>query len=166
VSWTLRSWTSACCVRFDPLLRLHGDPPWHDPRLRRRSAFSSDCHDRPLGSAFFIGALVARRLLLCGLAAFILTLAFSLWHDGGFDVAPAALVAPQPGKGSLASTGAVPLKRSSSGLSTTPTAAAVPAATAMTQVIAPSEPVQSDPVDNDATPARRDRGAERGSRSH
>jgi hypothetical protein len=111
---------------------------------------------------------VATRLLLCGLAAFILTLAFSLWHDGGFDAAPAAPVAPQPGKSSRASTGAVPWSLSSSGVSTMPTAAAVPAATALTQpsVIAPSEPVQSDPVDNDATPARRDRGAERGSRSH
>lgn len=113
---------------------------------------------------------MARRLLLCGLAAFILTLAFSLWHDGAFDAAPAARVASQPGKGSLASTGAVPLKPSLSGVLTTPTAAAVPAATAMTQpsVIAPSEPVQGDPpaIDDDATPVRGDRGAERGSRSH
>jgi hypothetical protein len=111
---------------------------------------------------------VARRLLLCGLAAFILTLAFSLWHDGRFDVAPAAAVAPQPGKGSLASTGAVPLNPSSSGVLTTPTAAAVPAATAVTQPSVIVEPVQSDPpdVDDDATPARGDRGAERGSRSH
>jgi len=111
---------------------------------------------------------VARQLLLCGLAAFILTLAFSLWHDGGFDLAPVAHVAPRPAKGSVTSTGAVPSNPFSSGVLTTRTAA-VPAAIAMTQpppVIAPSEPVQSDSVDNDAALVRGDRGDERGSRSH
>jgi len=112
--------------------------------------------------------LVTRRLLLCGIAAFILTLAFSFWHDERYDAAPATRVAPRPVKGSLASTGAVPLNPASSEAMTTPTAAVAPAATAMSQVIAPSGPVQSDPPDvNDgATLVRRDRGAERGSRSH
>ena len=126
------------------------------------------CHDCPLGSALFIGTLVARRLLLCGLAAFILTVALSFWHDRRYDAAPATRVAPQPVKGSLASTGAVPSNPSSSEAMRTPAAAVAPVATAVTPVIAPSEPVQSDlpDVDNDATPARGDRGAERGARSH
>jgi hypothetical protein len=111
---------------------------------------------------------VARRLLLCGLAAFALTLALSFWHDWRYDAAPAARIAPQPVKGGLASTGALPSNPSSSEAMTTPAAAAAPAATAMTPVIAPAEPVRSDPpdVDDRATLVRRDRGAERGSRSH
>jgi hypothetical protein len=110
---------------------------------------------------------VATRLLLCGLAAFILTLAFSFWHNGRDDT-PAARVAPQPVTGSLASTGAVPSNPSSSEAMTRSAAAVAPAATAMNPVIAPSEPVQSDPpdVDDGATLVRRDRDAGRGSRSH
>jgi hypothetical protein len=53
---------------------------------------------------FHIGALVERRILLCGLAASILTLAFVYWYDGRNDAAPVARAAPQPPEGSLAAT--------------------------------------------------------------
>ncbi len=110
---------------------------------------------------------MARRLLICGVAAFILTLAFSSWHDRRYDAAPVADVVPLPSKGSLVSPGAPPLNPPSSEAATTPTAAAAPApaVTAMKPVIAPDEPAQSDPVANGATLVRRDRGAEPGSRS-
>jgi hypothetical protein len=94
------------------------------------------------------------RILLCGLGTFILTLAFSFWHDWRHDAAPVTRAAPQPHKDSLVPAGAV----ASNPLGPPP-------------AIAPPEAVQSDPystpdVDDGTTLARRDRGAERGSRSH
>lgn len=121
------------------------------------------------------------RILLCGVGAgvFILTLAFlswreGLWHDGlwRYGAAPAARAAPQP-HGSLPSKGAVasnPLVPASEAV-TAPTAAAATAAAApAAAAVVPPELAQSEPhstpdVDNEALPARRDRGAERGSRS-
>jgi hypothetical protein len=111
-----------------------------------------------------------RQIFLCGLGAFILTFAFLSWRDGlwRYDAAPVTRAAPQPhtsSQGAVASTlFDAPPK------AIAPAAAAAPAATA----IAPPEPVQSDPqsepyptpaVDNGAMLARRDRGAERDSRS-
>ena len=136
-----------------------------------QSAFSSGRHDRPLPLPLFIGAQVRSRILLWGLTAgvFILTLAFSSWHEGLWrsDAARAIRAAPQHHKDSLVPTGAV------AEVMTTPTAAPAPADAAAAApnpppAIAPPEPVQSEPnpdVDG-ATLARRDRGAEQGSRSH
>jgi hypothetical protein len=116
---------------------------------------------------------VERRLLLCGVAAFILTLAFSFWHDGRHDAARSARVAPQPDMDSRASTGALAANPFSSEAMTPPIAAAAPAAPAMNPppADAPPEPVQSNPpassdVDARTTLVWRDRGAEHGSRSH
>jgi hypothetical protein len=132
-----------------------------------QSAFSSGRHDRPLPLPFFIGTQVKSRILLGGLTAgvFTLMLAFSSWHEGLWrsDAAPTTRAAPQHHKDSFVPTGAV------AEAMTTPTAAAVPAgAPSPPPAIAPPEPVQSEPdpdVDG-ATLARRDRGAEHGSRSH
>jgi hypothetical protein len=106
----------------------------------------------------FIGALVDRRILLCGLlvGAFVLTLALYLRRDGlrRPAAAPSTRAAAQPHEAMA-----------------TPTGEAAPAA-AMNPppAVAPPEPVQSDPystpdVEDGARLARRDRGAERGSRS-
>jgi hypothetical protein len=132
-----------------------------------QSAFSSGRHDRPLPLPLFIGAQVKSRILLWALTAgvFILTLAFSSWHEGLWrsDAARATRAAPQRPEDSFVPTGAV------AEVMTTPTAAAAPAAApSPPPAIAPPEPVQSEPnpdVDG-ATLARRDRGAEHGSRSH
>jgi len=132
---------------------------------------------------FLIGtrALVERRILLCtlGVGAFIVTLAFSSWHDGLWHPdAPATPAALQHHQDSLVATGTVaaqPFAPSSEAV-TTPIAAALPAAAAMSPPPAPAapEPVQSEPqsepdsnpeVDDNAVRARRDRGAEHGSRS-
>src|SRR5579863_9808975 len=137
--------------------------------MRYERAFSSGRHDCRLSLRVFIGALVERRILLYGLTlgAFVLTLAFSSWHDGLWrsPAAPVAGAAPQPHKDSLVPTGA------------RPTAGAAPAAAAMNPApaIAPPEPVQSEAqnelsstpdVEDGAMRARRDRGAGRGARSH
>src|ERR1700722_16127812 len=114
---------------------------------------------------FHRGALVDRRIILCGVGvgAFVLTLAFYSWQDGLWrsDAAPTASIAAQPRQATAM-----------------PTAEAAPAAAAMNPppAIAPQEPVQSAPystldVDNGEREdremlARRDRGTERGSRSH
>jgi hypothetical protein len=107
---------------------------------------------------------VEQRILLCGLmvGAFILTLTLSSWHDGLWrsDAAPVTRAAPNPHEDGLVPRGAV----------------AAPAAAAMNppRAIAPPEPAQSEPqsepssapdVDDGERLARRDRGAERGSRS-
>jgi hypothetical protein len=130
-------------------------------------------YDRP----FFIGVLVARRILLCGLmvGAFVLTLAFSsrqagLWPS---DEAPVTPAAPQLKEARLATTDAVvshPFSSSSEAMAR-PTAAVTPPAATMNipPASAPPEPVQSEPtpaVDNGEMPPRRERGAEHGSRSH
>jgi hypothetical protein len=110
-------------------------------------------------SDFFIGALVERRILLCGLAvaAFALTFAlssryFGLWRSGA---APATSAAVQPPEAVA-----------------TPSGEATPTAAAMNPppLIAPPEPVQSEPyptpdADNAERPARGDRAAERGART-
>jgi hypothetical protein len=115
---------------------------------------------------FFIGALVERRILLCGLAVgafFVLTFAFSSWHEGLWrsDAAPSTRAVAQP-REAMART----------------TDEAAPAAAAMnpSPAIAPPEPVQSEPystpdVDNGETengtmrhPS--DRAAEHGARTH
>jgi hypothetical protein len=113
---------------------------------------------------FFIGALVARRILLCGLVvgAFVLTLAFSSRHDDLWrsDAAPTRAAA-QPREAMA-----------------TPTGEAAPAAAAAMNpppAIAPPEPVQSEPystpefdnrgMENGKMRARTDRAAEHGSRS-
>jgi len=106
------------------------------------------------------------RILLCGLAAFTLTLGFYFWHDGrAGNAAPVTRATPEPYKSSPLEPGATapnPMM---------PTAAAVPAVTAITPppVIAPREPAQIGPdatPDVDEAPARRDRDTERGARSH
>ena len=114
-----------------------------------------------------------RRLLLCGVAAFILTLAFSFWHDGRYDAAPSARDSSQPNTKSLAPTVELASNPFSSQPMTPPTAAAAPLApvTNPPPADAPSEPVQSDPpaspdVYERTTLVWRDRGAEHGSRSH
>jgi hypothetical protein len=115
--------------------------------------------------------LVKRTLFIWGLAAFVLTLAFSFWHAPRDDAAPAA--AAEPYKGSLASADPRPADSSLSvatplSMATPPPAAApAPAAAAMEPVVPPAEPVQSDQpdTDNGATPVSRDRGSDRGSRS-
>jgi hypothetical protein len=117
-----------------------------------------------LGTLFF-GALVERRILLCGLVvgAFVLTFAFFSRHEGlwGSDAAPSARAAAQPREAVARSTGE-----------------AAPAAAAMNPppVIAPPEPVQSEPystpdvdngeMENGKMRGRSDRAAEHGSRSH
>jgi hypothetical protein len=120
------------------------------------------------------GALVESRTLLWGLGVgtFILTFAFSSWHDGLWrsDAAPVMRAAP---------TGAVsshPLGPRSAA-KTPPIAAVAPAFAAMIPPPANAPPglVQSEPqsepystpgVDDEAMRDRSDRGAERGPRSH
>lgn len=115
---------------------------------------------------FLIGELVGKRILLWGVAAFILALAFSFWHDGGYHTAPATRVPAQADKPSLAP--AAPVASNAWGPSseavTTPTAAAAPTVTG-TDPPAAIAPSIAD-ADSGATLARRDRGAEHGSRSH
>src|SRR5580658_9172504 len=76
-----------------------------------QSAFSSGRHDRPLPLPLFIGAQVKSRILLWALTAgvFILTLAFSSWHEGLWrsDAARATRAAPQRPEDSFVPTGAV-----------------------------------------------------------
>jgi|HubBroStandDraft_1064217.scaffolds.fasta_scaffold00036_86 hypothetical protein len=119
----------------------------------------------------FSGVLVKSRILLCGLVVgtFILTLAFSSWHDGLWRSGAAPVTRAAPPTGAVAS----PPFGPTSEAMTTPTAAATPATAAMNPppAITTPESVQSEPystpdVDNAAMPARRDRGAEHGSRSH
>jgi hypothetical protein len=138
----------------------HRRPPLHAVRIAR---FSSGCHDRPLSlSLSIIGALVEMRILLCGLTAFILTLAFSFWHDRGHDAVPVAHTAPEPLKeDSLVPTSAAP----STPLAPSPAAISTPAA-APAPVTAVNQPPAAVPdVDDEAMLVRRDRGTERSSRS-
>ena len=113
---------------------------------------------------------MGRPILLCGLivAAFILTLAFSSWHDGLWrsDAAPVTRAVPQLHEDRLVPTVAVgsrPFGPSAAAMAT-PTAAAAPAAAAMEP--AQSEPYSTPDVDNGDTRARSDRSAERGARTH
>jgi hypothetical protein len=106
----------------------------------------------------FIGALVERRILICGLAmgAFVLAFAFFSWREGLWrsEAAPSTHAAAQPHEAAA-----------------TPIGEGAPAAAAMiSPPIAPSEPTQSEPysapvVESGVMPARRDRGAEHGSRT-
>jgi hypothetical protein len=117
---------------------------------------------------FILGTFVQSRILLCGVmvGTFILALAFLSRRDGLWrrEAAPVTPTAPQarisnpPGPPSEAVTARA--------------AAAAPAATAAPAagVIAPPDPAQSEPhsdadAENEATPAQRDRGTERSSRS-
>lgn len=116
--------------------------------------------------AFSVGALVERRILLCGLTAgaLVLTLAFS-WRR--HDAAPATHGVPETHKDGLVSERAVASNPFGPSLQATtrPDAAAAPAA------VAPAESAQSRPQSEpppaavDDTPVRGDRGAERGARS-
>jgi hypothetical protein len=100
--------------------------------------------------------------------AFILTLAFSSWHEGLWrsDAAPVTRAAPQPHEDRLAPTVAVGSRPSgpSAPAMATPTAAAAPAAAAMEP--AQSEPDSTSDVDHGEMRARSDRSAERGARTH
>jgi hypothetical protein len=102
------------------------------------------------------------RIFLCGLTAFVLTLAFSLWDDGRHDKATVTRIAPHPLKRSLVAKEAAPLIPSvpPPAATSTPTAAPAPAVSAVN----PSPGAAPD-VDDEAKLARRDRGTERGSRS-
>jgi hypothetical protein len=109
------------------------------------------------------GTLVDMRILLFGLTVFILTLAFTFWHDGHHDAAPVTRAPPEPYKETLVSPGAV---------ASNPTrfAVAAPAAAVMTPspAIPPTEIAQGAPdatLDVDDSRSRSGRAAERGSRA-
>jgi hypothetical protein len=103
--------------------------------------------------------LVDMRILQFGLTVFILTLAFSFWHDGRRDAAPMTRAAPEPYKQRPVSQGAVASNPA-------PFAVAAPAAAVMTPppAIPPTEVVPDATPDADESHSRSDR-AERGSRS-
>jgi hypothetical protein len=103
------------------------------------------------------------RILLFGLTVFILTLAFTFWHDGHHEAAPVTRAAPEPYKERLVSPGAV-------APNPTPSAVVAPAAV----VMIPSPAIPSTEIAQgarDATPdvdesrSRSGRAGERGSRS-
>jgi hypothetical protein len=130
----------------------------------------------PYRFSLFRGALVARRILLCGLVAgaFFLTLAIYAWHDGLWhtDVAPATHAAPAHPEGPTVAVASPPAPPSSEAV-TTPTVAAPPAAaTNPPPAVAPPEPIQDEPqsappsdVNDEPRPRREERGGERGART-
>lgn len=147
-------------------------PPRLATRLSRLSA---------MVSTFLIGALVDRRLLLCGLTAgaFVLTLAFSYWHEGLWrsGAAPVTRVAPQHHEDRVVPMSPVISNPFPPSHEPAPTAAASATAAEMNQppaAVPPesvqgesqSEPDSSPDADNGVMLARRGERAERGSRSH
>ena len=125
------------------------------------------------------GQFVKRPIFLGGLAvgAFIVTLAFSSWHEGLWHAAaePPTGAVPQPNRDVVASgPAAPPAGQSSEAASPTPPGAVAPAtAVNPPAAIAPLEAPQGDPqyeqspnpgVDSEAM--RRDRGVQHSSGSH
>jgi hypothetical protein len=114
------------------------------------------------------------RLLFCGLAAFMLTLAFSFWQGARHDAAPVTRVAPGPPRFSAVSAGTGASNPTTSAPAAAPATAALASAVPAAAAMPPSPSGAARPAEGvpDATPeveevlARGDRGAERGSRSH
>jgi hypothetical protein len=118
---------------------------------------------------FYAGDLVRGRLLFTGLLAFVLTLAFSFWERRE-DAAPRAarempverraLAAPPASNPVASRAWPAPAEAAAARSRAADAPAAVPASLPM-----PSATVSTADAEDDASSARRDRDAERGSRS-